>query len=442
MPESAVTTIDQIEVFDLLTSFVDKSLVIYDELSGRYRLLETVRQYALDRLLETREGKVLRDRHVAHYVILAEEAEPHLTGEGQQEWLERLEAENENLRTAMEFCTENPESADAALRFAGSLGRFWIMRGRVMEGRRHCTDALKDSSLSSPSFVLAKALHAAGNLAYVNSDLREAKELYVQAAAMRHAIGDLAGEAGSLGNLATVAQTEGDLDSARQQFEETLDILQNLGNAHGIAVSLGCLGSVLRAQGDLDGARNYFKRAIEQNRKMGDLAAEANSLNNLGSVENEAGNKQAARAAFERALSINRKLGYEWEAALNLINLGISAREEGSLDAAKAYLPEALRLLVKIGARRDVAECLGAWARLEAMRDLPARAARLLGASAMYREGTGAKQSPADQDEIESLIAALRKSIGDSEFEEEYGFGRVMSLEQSVQYALQESTDD
>jgi tetratricopeptide (TPR) repeat protein len=439
-PESSIT-IEQSEVFDLLSSFVDKSLVIYDESSGRYRLLETVRQYALDRLMETGEGKVIRNRHVGHFLKMAEVAEPHLTGDGQQEWLERLETEHENLRTAMDFCTGDSESAESGLRLLGSLGRFWIMRGRVMEGRRQCADILKDSDMVSASFSLAKALHAAGNLAYVNSDLREAKEFYKRAASMRHDIGDLAGEAGSLGNLATVAQSEGDIESARQQFEESLAILQELGQQRGIAVSLGCLGSVSKVQGDLDGAHDYFSRALDLNRQMGDLAAEANTLNNLGTVEKESGNRPAALAAFERALNINRKLGYEWEAALNQINLGISAREDARLDDSRACFAEGLHLLVKVGARRDMAECLDAWARLEAMRDLPARAARLMGASAMCREGAGAIQSHADRDANESFVAEIRRTMGDSDFELEFENGRAMTVDQAAQFALQKSTD-
>src|SRR5258708_2152422 len=159
MSDSQVS-IEQSEILDLLTSLVEKSLVVFDEPSARYCLLETVRQYSRDRLLEAQEGALVRDRHISHFLALAEEAKPHLTRAGQKEWAERLEAEHQNLGAALDWSSESAQ--DACLKMCGKLWRFWQLHGHYREGRRRCDVALSLSGARLRSADRGRALRGAG----------------------------------------------------------------------------------------------------------------------------------------------------------------------------------------------------------------------------------------------------------------------------------------
>ncbi|SRR5579884_626936 len=187
--------IEEWEVLDLLTSLVDKSLVVYEgpEPSTRYRLLETIRQYARDRLYEAGDGALYRDRHRDWFLSLAEQAEPQLQGPEQALWLERLETEHDNLRAALEWSLAADGSAEAGLRLVGALWRFWEMRGYLTEGRAHLADALSHAQTQERTQERARALTGAGNLAWHQSDYEAARTLHEQSLAIYQALGNTKG---------------------------------------------------------------------------------------------------------------------------------------------------------------------------------------------------------------------------------------------------------
>ena len=198
----AHTLIEECEILDLLTSLVDKSLVVFDEASGRYRLLETVRQYSRDRLLETQEGALARDRHVSHFLALADEAEPHLTSFDQKEWAERLEVEHENLGAALDWSSELAQ--DACLKMCGKLWRFWQLHGHYREGRRRCEVALSLSGARLRLADRAKALRGAGMLAYRLTDYVGARSLFAESLEIGRELDDKPLIANSLSGVAMV----------------------------------------------------------------------------------------------------------------------------------------------------------------------------------------------------------------------------------------------
>lgn len=191
-PKPSEDAVQAWEVLELITGLVDKNLVVFDALTGRYRLLETIREYGCALLDDNQAASAWRSRHLTYFLALAEEAEPHLTGREQAAWLRRLETEHDNLRAALR------DRGDTQLRLAAALWRFWMMRGYVSEGRELYAGLLEHRGRRSTA--LADALHAAGNLAVVQSDYVEARGYYEQAADIRRELGDRAGEAGSLGN--------------------------------------------------------------------------------------------------------------------------------------------------------------------------------------------------------------------------------------------------
>ena len=431
--------VEEWEVLDLLTSLTDKSLVIAEErdVSARFRVLETVRQYARDRLMESGDGEQWRDRHLVHYLGLAEEAAEHLSGADQQAWLARLETEHDNLRAATEYALNHAEGPRSALRFVASLSKFWMVRACLSEGREISSGALAISDLVSPDTNVARVLHAAGNLAYVQGDYVEARSRFEQAAIMWAALGNRVREAGSRINLATICQTEGQKDLARAQFEQSLAIFEELGDNHGTSVALGCLGTVSKEQGDNAAALGYLKRAVALNREMGNRSAEANSLNNLGVIHRSMGDEDSARQFFESALEIDRELGYDWEAGLCLINLSSPARNSGDYPLAWSMLAESIQKLKAVGARRDMVSWLEEVAHLEALLGRSERAVRIFGAAAAHRELMRFPSAAADESETASTLGKLRNALGSNVFEEALASGMQMALEDAVEYAIE-----
>ncbi len=445
------------DVADVLGLLVDRSLAVFDQSTGRYRLTETVRHYARERLMVSREADKFRSIHRDHFLILAEEAEPNLTGPHQAEWFTRLETEHDNLRAALDHSVEYSVSsvkdsrsnlnaqhptlntpAEAGLRLAGSLWRFWMTRGYVTEGRLVYAALLDKAGPRAAAPGLGRAMHGAGTLAYLQGDYEEARSFFQRAADIRRELGDRAGEAGSLGNLGTVAHTTGEYESARLQFESSLAILQELGELNGVAISLTCLGNVASDQGDYQSAREFLVRAVALNQEIGNRLLEANALNNLGTCTRNLGNHEAARNCFEMALEINRELDSEYEVALNLINLAYFERTDGRSEIARSNLIEALQILRKLGARRGQADWLEAWADIEEDRKQFSRAARLLGAARRLREEIGIAETLGAQSDLERAMATLRAKLGETELEWAIDLGHDMTLDQAVEYALAE----
>ncbi len=421
--------IDAADVLDLLTGLADKSLVIADFVNAgvRYRLLETIKQYAGDRLRERGGEDGVRQRHLDFFVALAETAEPNLRGPEQQRWLDLLEVEHDNLRAALQG------SGEPQLRLAACLSRFWMFRGYFTEAKARCDNLLKQHAGRPPSPSLARVHQTAGNMGLVQGDFAEARRCYEEALLMRSHLGDRAGEASTLTNLAMVSQQEGDFVSARRQTERCLAIQQELGDIGLLSVSVASLGNILRQMGETEAAQPYLKEAVRLNRELGDRAGEANALNLLGISYYEAGDLSEARLACRQALAINRELGIRWEAGHNLNNLAQIARREGDLKEAESLYGESLTQSFAAGAPREIAQCLYNWASMDASRGRGPRAACLLGAT----ERTLTTVGTLERQDIDELTALLRADLGEAVLVAEFERGWTMTLEQAVAMATQ-----
>ncbi len=233
------------EVLELLTSLVDKSLVVYDESEGRarYRLLEAVRQYARDRLTESGQSDAMRERHRDYFLALAELAEPRLESLEQGEWLQRLQEEHENLRRALDWSLLEAE-ARSGLRLCGALMSFWNTRGHLSEGREWCDRALGQTGSEKETKYRAKALNSAGSLAFSQGDYANARDFYEECLSIRRTIGDHRGVAAALSGLGNVAALRGDYASAKANYDESLTIRREIGDRSRIPAVLNGLGNV------------------------------------------------------------------------------------------------------------------------------------------------------------------------------------------------------
>jgi len=348
------------EALDLLASLVEKSVVMAEEREGetRYRLLETIREYAWERLRETEEETGWRDRHLQFFLGLAEAAEPNLNGAEQAQWLERLESEHDNLRAALSWCRQERSRAEMGLRLAGALWGFWKVRGHYSEGREHLQEALARNTVCSLASARARALQGAGVLSAEQGDYPVARTLLEESLAIRRKLEDRQGIASSLNNLGRVAYEQGDIPIARSLYEQSLALSRELGDRQGMAQALLNLAGTTRLQGDFATTRALCEEGLALSRELGDRQGMAQALINLGIMAKGQGDYAAARALYEQSLAITRELGDKSSIAITLNNLGNVVHAQGDSATANALYEESLSLRREIGDRQGVAESL------------------------------------------------------------------------------------
>jgi tetratricopeptide (TPR) repeat protein len=435
--------IEEGEVLDLLTHLVDKSLVVYDERTGRYRLLETVRQFSHDRLREIGEGDRPQERHGAFFLAQAEEAEPMLHSAAQIRTLDALEAEHDNLRAALDWLLTGETHAEDGLRLAGALFWFWQLRAHISEGRERLDRALKRTEALGSSKARATALHGAGQLAFYGGDHAAAYTLLSQSAAMWQEIGDPEGRAYSLIYLGGLtARYANDFEAALALHQEGVALWRQTGNRWGLAMGLWMLGtSLLLYHKDAVSARPLLMESVALFRQVGDRWGLAGPLFYLARAEREQGRREAALALMLESLEIVREVGDMWRIAGWLYRLGLWAQEDGAFADARAYLQESLTLFRDMGNEGDISDALLAFAFLANAQGQRERAVRLHAATSAVRETLSLSLAPAEREKRERDLAELNAALGTEAFARADVGGRALTLEQAVAYALSEESE-
>jgi predicted ATPase/class 3 adenylate cyclase/DNA-binding SARP family transcriptional activator len=425
------------EVFDLLTQLVDKSLVVYEEQEGeaRYRLLETVRQYSGDRLLEAGETAAVRGQHTDFFVRLAEQAEPELPGVEQTAWLERLEREHDNLRAALTWSRAEGQG-EAGLRLGGALWWYWAVRGYLGEGREHLAGLLALPPVETRTAARVKALKGAGLLALYQGDLGASRTLLLESVAIFRDLGCKQGIANPVGALGVVAYSQGEHGAARALYEESLAIERERGDQPEIAHVLNHLGRMARTQGDFGTARVLLEESRAIFLKLGHKQGIGWSLVELGWLARCERNYGAAQALWEESLADFREVGHKQGITGSLNSLAQLAREQGDHGNARAFCEESLAICREIGDRAGIVTDLEGLAAVAVAQAQPERAARLVGAAEGVREAIGTPLPRSDRVEHNRSVAAVRAALGEETFAATQAEGRVMTLEQAIAYAL------
>ena len=430
------------EVLDLQTSLCDKSLVLVEQNDGhyRYRLLETVRQYARERLLESGGGGAVRNRHLDYFLALAEEAEPKLTGAEQAEWLQLLDGEHDNLRAALTWSSATGGDATSGLRLAGALWWFWYARGYFGEGRGWLSGLLAAVPSRQATAARAKALNGAGRLARQQSDYPAAQVLLNESLVIQRKLGDRRGIATSLNNLGLMAWDQGDYPSARAMYEESLLIRRELGDRWGIAVSLNNLGGVAFDESDYVAARVLHEESLAIRRELGDRRGIASSLGNLGNVAYAQGHYPVSRALFEESLAISREVGDRQGIGFSLGTLGNVAAAQGDNASARAFFKQSVTIRLELGDRWGIAEVLEGLSYVALALAEPGRAIRIDGAAERLREEIGSPLPPNERPRYDGHVAAARAALGDDEAcDRAWQEGRALTFEQAIELALTET---
>ena len=469
------------DTLDLLSRLVEKSLVMVEksEYEARYSLLDMVRQYSRERIMESGEAESISTRHRDYFLSLAEKAVPELVGSNQVQWFDRLDSEHENFRTALTWCQSDPAGIELNLRLAAALSRFWFVRGYFEEGRMWLKDAMARAGTSKRTSDWAKALRGAGTLALTQGDNISARSFYEESLSIFRELGDRGAVAATLHNLANTAQAEGNFAQAQLYGEEALEKFRQLGSARGIAISLSNVAGTLHQQGQNDRARPMLEESLAIFRELNLKDGIAHNLDILGLVASSYGDYASARSMHEESLAILRRLGDKRKIAGVLLNLGHAALGQSDLATAEMVFQESLKIAAELGERRssslafhnlglvalargdyhsarehlrdglrlraEMGDRIGIAYSVEAVAALAIQhgdmkeAALLLGNAEKLRETVGVPLETAERASHQGLIESIQKAISAEEFEKTWQAGRSMALRDVIAAALAEA---
>ena len=392
---AAAGAVDTTDVLDLLSQLVQKSLVEFEAEGGRYRLLETVRQYALERLEEAGEGDASRTRHLGFHVALAQASFWKVQGPEQRTWMSRLDLERENLLAAHAWCDRAERGGEMGLWLVSAVRSYWLHRGLLELGHRVTVEALARPAAKGRSLQRCWALQAAGWLSFWMGSYIEAQEF----------------------------------------GKESLAIAREMGDSTSVAIVLILVGMGFQAQDERAKARGCLEEALALSRELGKPHPLAQALHALAEFHRADGNLDAAEPLYEEALVLQRTLGDSYESAICLLNLARVAIQRNSADRARAMLLEALAIAAEIGSRLVGQFVLDISAWLAAFVGESALAARLFGAAEAQLEQTGYHRESVDEAPMAPLIAQAREAMGTQAFAASHAAGRALSYNEATAQA-------
>ena len=422
---------------DAISALVDKSLVQPREAPGgeaRFSMLETLREYALEKLTESGEEDRTRRAHAAYFLVLAEEGGTALGTSENVAWLERFEGEHDNLRVALEWLTARGE-AEWGLRLALGLFHFWERGEHLAEARRRLDGLLDLDSTRALPALRVRALFAAGVLANMQRDLERGKCLHRQCLDLYGGLGDRRGVVVSLVALANQHVAAGEHDVARALLEQSLAVWEELGDRAGFARSLSNLAFVARDQGRLDEARALYQRSAGLFHRLGDRPSRAWAMSHEGEVASEQGDLTAAETLCGEALGAFRALGDQWGIGSALADLGTIARLRREYDRASRLYGESLASFLALDHWRGIARVLECFACLAADEAQAARGVRLAAAAAALRDRVGAPPPPAVEREVAASLKLLREGMGADAVRAAWLEGAAMPIEEAIRLA-------
>ena len=427
-----------VDPLDGLASLSSKSLLRQDDSTDepRFRMLATIREFALEQLEASGEGAAIRAQHAHVYLDLVEGADQTLLGRQQVAWLARLEAEHDNLRSALAWGQSESSDPEFGLRLAVGTFWFWYLQGHGTEAREWLGMALGGSTAAARTTTRGRALARAGALAWQQGEYAKARAMLEEGAAISAERDDVWGQGFAVFFLGNIDLATGNADSARARFEDSLELYRGSGDAWGPSLPLIGLARVALMRGDDAEGAHLLEECLAIRRAFGETFGLAQVLNSLGDLARRRGDYAGARARYDEGLAHFRRLGSRGAIASLLHNLGHVAHHLGDADEAARAFRESLDLFRTTGDRRGVAECLVGLAGIATERGDARRAARMLGAAEAIIDAIGTHISPSNQSEYERTVEASRSALGDERFAAERASGRTIDLDGAIELAL------
>jgi len=431
------------EVLDLLSQLVDKSLVLAEALpeGTRYRRLETIRQFASEKLLVSGEGNRLRYQHYAYFLDFAERADRETYWPEKHTWKDRLEIEDDNFRIALEWCV-SAENTEAALHLLG----LWAVNGRLpfSELQGWFNRILTLPNVSAYPALYARLLNHIGGSNWLRGSDRYAKSVVEESQAIWLELGE-EGELGLaeawviLGEIALFY--EEDLPAAQLLFEKSLDLYQKHGNEWGVGRAVFGLGHKSMIEGRYAEAEEQYMKSLAKWKKLDDNFGVFGALNEIGELARLQGDYEQAGKFYEQSLKIARKLRGQATLPNTLFNYAWVPLHTGDYLNAKLLFKECLDLRIKDGNRNGIIDCLAGFAGILGASGKAKEAARLFGAFECLLQKSGARSmDPSDQKEIDHYLAVVREQLDEATLAKAWAEGSEMTLEQAVAFALEETS--
>ncbi len=427
------------QVLDLLSSLVNKSLVVARTLQrgeARYTLLETIRQYAREKLTALGEWTVMRDRHLRCFLQLTEEAAPRLAGQYQQMWLNWLEQEYDNIRAVLTWALES-QHIEVGLRIAVALYQFWTIRDYVEEGFSWLERLLAQADTSVSPVIHANALAYASFMAGFRGHTSEQMRFGQEATIFAEAAGDEGklALAWALAAQAYGARAMGNYDAEFVLAKREIQLYRELGDPYQLGLSLSTSSFSAMSVGKYDEARAMLDEGLALLREAGNPYRIAMALNFSGDLARCEQKYALAQTAYEECIALLRNLDAVRDLASALHNLGHACLHRGDVDRATTLFHESMALQRAQRNTPGVAECLIGFASLAVACGLPAAAARLLAAAVVIGGERVATAWAATRMEYEHTLALVRANLTTTEFQVEQVAGRAFSIDEAVFYA-------
>ncbi len=387
------------ETLDLLQQLAEKSLLFIDQdpsAGPRFTLLESVWQYAREKLNASGEMEAMQERHLDYYLRMVASAGPHLTGPDPENHLRKLSSDSLNLRFALEWAAERPGGPEPGLKMLAGMERYWEICGNLEEAKRHCEAILRRTDCASFAHLHAHAMMSAGRIAWAQDRYEEGGELLDRALNIFEQLGDEEMAGFAAGYEGFLAFSQGDKDRARRFFLKTAEIGARTGHLKLQALSVAGQGSLAAGDGDLDHAFELKLRALEMFREVGDRWIVGYSLWGLAQVSLALGRPMPAREALAEWAHIAREFRNQWAIPYIVQHLADAARLEGKPDLA----------------------------------------ARLFGAAERQREKFGLRFSPAEQAVCDASIAELKSTMDAESFQTHWKAGRHLRPDAALELAL------
>ena len=428
----------ELDVLDGLASLVDKNLLRQNQVAGeaRFRMLETIKEYSQMRLEESPDMEAVRQRHACYFLELAEEAGRKLHGPDQMAWLDRLERENGNLKGAMVWFL-NSGYAEEGLRLGGALEWFWYRNGHFSDGQKWLEQALELTDEAEPAKIRAKVLDALGWMVFLQGDWSRARAIYRESLELFQKLGDTRGEGMALSRLGVTERWLGDFSGGTEHCEEAVRIAREVGNPLRLAYTLIWAYATTGGKFEGEAPQAELEEAVELSRQLGDLWGISHALNGLGDLFRELGESREARPRYEEALRGFRELKDRWMTAWTLEGLGGVGFLDGDYRNAQGYIKESIALFDLLRDQGNVVFMLSRLGMVAGFLGNHPRAACLLGAFKNIYEVLITHEAASLMHYDPELVNAF--SEYQTDFTAEWAQGQVMTYEQAVEYALEDS---
>lgn len=427
------------DVLELLAGLASKSLVIVDDQDGetRYRMLKTIRAYALTRLREAKEEEPVRSEHLKYFLTLAEKVEPELLGDEHARWDRKFELEQDNLRDALAWAhAEDSSSLDAetGALLAGTMFMYWYMHGYLNEGRRWLDLAL--DRFQGRTKARAKALSGSGTLAWQQGDYSEARSCFEESIHLWSSLEEKEGLAEAQHFSGHLEFDQRNYDQAKLLFEESLKYYQKIGDMQRSLTLISDMGLVAYHLGDYDSARESFEEALLRSRERGNQDAVADVLNRLGDLARIDGDYDKARTYYEGSLELFRTMNAKLGIASGLHKLGQVARYQNDVERARRLFIESLILQREAGNKQGIVECLTGIAGLKIADGELEQATKLFGAAEALLDALGAPLAPADLMARERDLEVLKDQLDSQTLRTVWKKGYTMTQERAIANAI------